>query len=98
MISRVLRLFSIARKLSISGAVETVNQIYKLPLTINIFFNLISLGSNKKNLNIENIDNNKHDAKRSLKSKYITLVMAMTQPRAWPKTGPAIRPLRSAGG
>ena len=53
MIVRVIRLFKIARKLSISGAVETVNQIYKLPLSINIFFNLISLGSNKKNLNIE---------------------------------------------
>ena len=53
MIARVIRLFKIARKLSISGAVETVNQIYKLPLSINIFFNLISLGSNKKNLNIE---------------------------------------------
>ena len=53
MISRVLRLFRIARKLSVSGAVETVNQIYKLPLSINIFLNLISLGSDKKNLNIE---------------------------------------------
>ena len=53
MIARVLRLFKIARKLSISGAVETVNQIYKLPISINIFFNLISIGSDKKNLNIE---------------------------------------------
>ena len=53
MIARVIRLFKIARKLSVSGAVETVNQIYKLPLSINIFFNLISLGSDKKNLNIE---------------------------------------------
>ncbi len=53
MITRVIRLFRIARKLSISGAVETVNQIYKLPLSINIFFNIISLGSNRKNLNIE---------------------------------------------
>ncbi len=53
MIARVIRLFKIARKLSVSGAVETVNQIYKLPLSINIFFNLISLGSDKKNLNKE---------------------------------------------
>ena len=53
MIARVFRLFKIARKLSISGAVETVNQIYELPLSINIFFNLISIGSNKKNLNVE---------------------------------------------
>ena len=53
MITRVIRLFKIARKLSISGAVETVNQIYKLPLSINIFFSIISLGSDRKNLNIE---------------------------------------------
>ena len=38
MLARVFRLFKIARKLSISGAVETVNQIYELPLSINIFF------------------------------------------------------------
>ena len=53
MIARVFRLFRIARKLSISGAVETLNQIYKLPLPISIFFNLISIGSDKKNINIE---------------------------------------------
>ncbi|MDC3104185.1 2-polyprenylphenol 6-hydroxylase [Candidatus Pelagibacter bacterium] len=53
MITRIIRLFKIARKLSISGAVETVNQIYKLPLSINIFFSIISLGSDRKNLNIE---------------------------------------------
>ena len=37
MINRVFRLFKIARKLSVSGAVETLNQIYKLPLSINFF-------------------------------------------------------------
>ncbi len=53
MIARVVRLFKIARKLSVSGAVETLNQIYKLPLSVNIFFNLISIGSDKKDLNDE---------------------------------------------
>ncbi|MDC3127436.1 2-polyprenylphenol 6-hydroxylase [Candidatus Pelagibacter bacterium] len=53
MIARVVRLFKIARKLSVSGAVETLNQIYKLPLSVNIFFNLISIGSDKKDLNNE---------------------------------------------
>ena len=53
MISRVFRLLKIARKLSTSGAVETINQIYNLPFIINIFFNLISIGSEKKISNFE---------------------------------------------
>ena len=53
MIARVVRLFKIARKLSVSGAVETLNQIYRLPLSVNIFFNIISIGSDKKNFNNE---------------------------------------------
>jgi len=48
MINRVYRLLKIARKLSTSGAVETINQIHNLPLLINIFFNIISIGSEKK--------------------------------------------------
>ena len=51
MFNRVFQLFKIARKLSTSGAIDTINQIYNLPLTINIFFNLISIGSQKKTLN-----------------------------------------------
>jgi len=51
MFKRVFRLFQIARKLSTSGAVDTINQIYNLPLTINIFFNIISIGSQKKLFN-----------------------------------------------
>ena len=51
MFNRVFQLFKIARKLSTSGAVDTINQIYHLPLAINIFFNLISIGSEKNILN-----------------------------------------------
>jgi len=51
MFNRIFQLFKIARRLSTSGAVDTINQIYNLPLTINIFFNLISIGSQKKTLN-----------------------------------------------
>jgi ubiquinone biosynthesis protein len=51
MFNRVFQLIKIARKLSTSGAIETINQIYKLPLTINFFFNIISIGSQKKILN-----------------------------------------------
>jgi ubiquinone biosynthesis protein len=51
MLNRIFQLFKIARRLSTSGAVDTINQIYNLPLTINIFFNFISIGSQKKTLN-----------------------------------------------
>ncbi len=47
MIKRVFQLFKIARKFSNSGAIDTINQIYNLPLTINLFFNLFSIGSPK---------------------------------------------------
>ncbi len=48
MFSRVFQLFKIARKLSISGAIETIDQVYKLPFLIKIFFTTISIGSQKK--------------------------------------------------
>ncbi len=51
MFKRVFQLFKIARKLSISGAIDTINQIYNLPLTINFFFDVISIGSHKRTLN-----------------------------------------------
>tara|TARA_Y100000996_G_scaffold365016_1_gene309570 strand:+ start:3848 stop:5413 length:1566 start_codon:yes stop_codon:yes gene_type:complete len=48
MFRRFFQLFKIARKLSTSGAVDTINQIYNLPFIVNIFFNIISAGSSKK--------------------------------------------------
>ncbi len=51
MFNRVFRLFKIARKLSVSGAIDTINQIHSLPITISFFFNIISIGSTKKSLN-----------------------------------------------
>ncbi len=51
MFKRVFQLIKIARKLSTSGAIDTINQIYNLPLAIILFFNLISIGSQKKILN-----------------------------------------------
>ena len=50
MIKRLIQLIKIARKLASSGALDTINQIYKLPLILKIFFDLISIGSPKKNL------------------------------------------------
>ena len=48
MIKRFIQLIKIARKLSSSGALDTINQLYKLPLILKIFFDLISIGSHKK--------------------------------------------------
>ena len=51
MFKRVFQLIKIARRLSTSGAIDTINQKYNLPLIINLFFELNSIGSQKKNLN-----------------------------------------------
>ncbi len=51
MFSRLFQLFKIARKLSTSGAIDTINDIYNLPIIVNIIFNIISVGSSKKNFN-----------------------------------------------
>ena len=40
MIKRVFQLIRIARKLSSSGALDTIDQLYKLPLTLKIFFDM----------------------------------------------------------
>ena len=39
-----------SKKIVFSGALDTINQLYKLPLILKIFFDLISIGSHKKNL------------------------------------------------
>ena len=48
MFKSIFQLFKIARKLAVSGAVETINEIYKVPLFIKIFFDVFSIGSKKK--------------------------------------------------
>ncbi len=58
MLKRVFKLFQIARKLSTSGAIDTINQIHQIPVSINLFFNVISIGSKSKQLN-----NNKNPGK-----------------------------------
>ena len=47
MIKKLLQLFKIARKLASSGALETINQLYKVPFPIKIFINTLSAGSKK---------------------------------------------------
>ena len=48
MFKSVLKLFQIARKLSTSGAVETINEIHPIPKSLNLFFSAISIGSDPK--------------------------------------------------
>ena len=51
MLKRVFKLFQIARKLSTSGAVDTINEIHSLPTSLNLFFNCISFGSVSNEIN-----------------------------------------------
>ncbi len=51
MIKRIILLIKIARKLASSGALDTINNIYKLPIILKVFFDVISIGSQKKILN-----------------------------------------------
>ena len=54
MIKRVFKLFQIARKLSTSGAIDTINQVHQIPVSINLFFSLISIGSKNNHLQNNN--------------------------------------------
>ena len=51
MLKRLIKLFQIARKLSTSGAVDTINQVQPLPASLNLFFNIISVGSQSQQIN-----------------------------------------------
>ena len=50
MLKRVFKLFQIARKLSTSGAIDTISQIHQIPVPLNLFFSLISIGSKNNHL------------------------------------------------
>ena len=54
MFKRVFKLLQIARKLSTSGAIDTINEIHEIPAPINLFFNCISLGSEVNRINNRN--------------------------------------------
>ena len=47
MIKRITQLIKIARKLTSSGALDTINQLYKIPFILKVFFDIISIGSKK---------------------------------------------------
>ena len=48
MINRLVQLLKIARKLGSTGALDTINDIYKLPIVFKIFFDFVNFGSKKK--------------------------------------------------
>ena len=67
MFKRIFKLFRIARKLSTSGAIEIINQNHEIPLPVNLFFNFISIGS----------DRNHFDNKKSTGEKLCIALQGM---------------------
>ena len=53
MFKKIYNLFKILRKLSISGAVETLDQLRPVPFGLKILFNVFSLGSNKNEKSLD---------------------------------------------
>ena len=73
MLKRVFKLFQIARKLSTSGAIDTINQVYQIPISINLFFSLISLGSKNSRLQNNNPGQNLCEALQGMGTTFIKL-------------------------
>ena len=53
MLKKIYNLFKILRKLSISGAVETLDEIKPIPKSLKIIFYIFSIGSSKKLENLQ---------------------------------------------
>ena len=73
MIKRVFKLFQIARRLSTSGAIDTINQVHQIPISINIFFSLISIGSKNTSLQSSNPGKNLCEALQGMGTTFIKL-------------------------
>ena len=56
MFKRIFKLFQIERKLSTSGAIETINQGHEIPLPVNLFFNCMSVGSDTNRFDTSSVD------------------------------------------
>ena len=50
MFKSIYQLFKIARKLATSGAVGTINELYNIPFSIKLFFDLFSIGYKKRQI------------------------------------------------
>ena len=73
MLKRVFKLFQIARKLSTSGAIDTINQVHQIPISINLFFSLISIGSKNTRLQNKNPGKNLCEALQGMGTTFIKL-------------------------
>ena len=71
MIKKIITLFIIGRKLALSDALNIVSKVYKVPISIKIFFSLIGLFG-KKNIN-KNF-NEEERLCRSMESMGITFI------------------------
>jgi ubiquinone biosynthesis protein len=52
MLKKIYNLFKILRKLSVSGAIETLDKLKPIPASLKFLFYIFSLGSRKKNSNL----------------------------------------------
>ena len=73
MLKRVFKLFQIARRLSTSGAIDTINQVHQIPGSINLFFSLISIGSKDARLRNNNPGQNLCEALQGMGTTFIKL-------------------------
>ena len=73
MLKRVFKLFQIARKLSTSGAIDTINQVHQIPVSINLFFSLISIGSKNTHSQNKNSGQNLCEALQGMGTTFIKL-------------------------
>ena len=74
MLKRIFKLFEIARKLSTSGAIDTINEIHKIPTSLNLFFNFISIGSTSRSIENQKKPGEKLcDALQSMGTTFIKL-------------------------
>ena len=48
MINKLITLFKIGRKLALSDALDIVSKVFKIPIMIRLFFNLMGLFGKKK--------------------------------------------------
>ena len=53
MFKKIFNLFKITRKLSCSGAIDTINEIKTVPKSLNFIFYLFSIGSSKRTENLK---------------------------------------------
>ena len=73
MLKRVFKLFQIARKLSTSGAIDTINQVHQIPVSINLFFSLISIGSKNTHSQNKNSSQNLCESLQGMGTTFIKL-------------------------